>query len=281
MKKLLISLICSLSLLATPASVLAATGNGTASLHVTPSSGSYNKNSTIQLTVTESSSVPVASVEADFSYPAAQLDCLGVNTSTSAFATTYQNTCSGGTISIARGVQGTTISGSHIVAVISFKVLSGSGNGSITVADTSEIDDASVNNACDASCAGGNVIATYAFTTPTPTKPKAPAPTHTSTTTTATSTPVVTTTDTTTTKKTAAKTDPGVLGETNANPAANTASVQESKSQPVALWSLGTVLLAIAVYFAYRFSRPAPAVARDTRKKTAPSKQAKRKTTRR
>lgn len=156
------------ALLATPAAVSAATGSGTASMHVSPSAGSHSINSTFTITVSETSSTSVAAVESDMSYPASQLQCLDIDASTSAFATSYQNVCSGGTISVARGVQGATVTGTQTVADITFKVIGGSGSAQLTMAGSSEIDDTNVNNVCDNTCAGGSIAASFSLTTPTP-----------------------------------------------------------------------------------------------------------------
>ena len=165
---ILASTLSSIVLLVASAPAFAAAGSGEASLHFSPSAGSYAVNSTFTVSISETSSVPVAAVESDITYTTSNLQCLGIDTSTSAFATSYQNTCSGGTVSIARGVQGSTVTGTQNVARITFKVLDGSGSTSLIVAGSSEIDDASVNNVCDSTCAGGNIAASFSLTTPAP-----------------------------------------------------------------------------------------------------------------
>ena len=141
--KTLVSVLTVGTLLA-PATALAATGTGAASLHFSPSSGSYTVGSTITLTITENSSVPVAAVEADLTYPANLLQCNGP-ASLGAFGTSYQNTCAGGALTLAVGVQGTTVSGPQTVGTVSFTVLA-AGNAALKVTGTSEIDDATTAN---------------------------------------------------------------------------------------------------------------------------------------
>jgi hypothetical protein len=167
----LAGLIAVMGVVLIPATAFAAAGSGTASLSLSPSGGSYNNGSTFTVTVRETSSEPVAGIEADFTYDASALECLGVDGSGSAFVQQYQNSCGGGSVTIARTTQGTTVTGTQTVASISFKALKGSGTTSVKVANSSEIDNASVNNACDGTCAGGATLATFALVTP------APAPT--------------------------------------------------------------------------------------------------------
>lgn len=169
-------LLAGISLLALPvASVSAAAGTGTGSLSITPTTGSYSINSTFSVTVKETSSTPVAGIQADLHYDPAKLQCLGVDGGGSAFVQQYQGACSNGNISIARTTQGTTLTGTQTVATVSFKALAGSGQTTLTAAGTSEIiaDDAST-NVCNTTCTEGKALATYTLTTPAP----APAPTQ-------------------------------------------------------------------------------------------------------
>lgn len=155
----------------------AAAGTGTASLSFGPASGSYTVGSQFSVTIRETSSEPVASVEADFSFDSSKLQCVSI-AGGSAFPNTFQNTC-GGSVSIVRGVQGTPVTGSQVVATVTFKALA-AGTVSLVMAGSSEIDNTSVANICNATCAGGYVAATYSINapvvTPAPT-PTTPTPT--------------------------------------------------------------------------------------------------------
>jgi len=193
-----------------PATATAATGTGAASLHFSPASGSYTVGSTVTLTITENSSTPVAAVEADLTYPANLLQCNGP-ASLGAFATSYQNTCSGGSISLAVGVQGTPVSGSQTVGTISFTVI-GSGSAALKVVASSEIDDATTANVCDATCAGGASAANYTLAAAA-TPPS--SPTTGSGSTSPTTGGSKTTTSTNTGSKTSAGTGTSATGSTN------------------------------------------------------------------
>lgn len=176
-KNILRSLAASIvAVAALAAPIYATSGNGTASLSLSPSAGSYQVGNTFTVTVRETSSGPVAGVQADFHYDSSKLQCLGVDASGSAFAQQYQNSCGGGMVNIARTVQGTTVTGTQKIASVSFKVLAGSGSTALTAAGSSEILDDSVNNVCNSSCAEGTTLASFSFSTPAPAPTPTPTP---------------------------------------------------------------------------------------------------------
>jgi hypothetical protein len=192
MKKLFVTALTSLlaiGSLLVPTSAFAAAGSGTASLHFSPASGSYTVGQTVTLTITETSSTAVAAVEADMTYPSNLLQCNGP-ASLGAFATSYQNVCAGGSLSLAVGVQGTPVTGTQTVGTVSFTVIA-SGTAALKVAGTSEIDDAAVANVCDSTCASGATVANYSLAA-------ASQPVAVQNTSTTTSTPKTATTSTTT-----------------------------------------------------------------------------------
>lgn len=174
MKNFVIKSLCGLIAIAaivSPASASAATGSGLASLHFSPASGSYTTGSTITVNISETSSTPVAAVEADFTYPASLLQYAGASI-TGPFQTAYLNNGGNGSVSLVLGTQGTTVSGTQAVASVSFKVLA-AGSASLSMLNSSEIDDATTANVCDSTCASGAKAAGFALSAPatTPTQP--------------------------------------------------------------------------------------------------------------
>lgn len=173
---------------------------GSASFSLTPASGSYSQNATISVTVKETSTDPVAGVEANLTYDANKLQCLAVDGSTSAFVREYQATCSGGNVTIARTTQGTTLTGSQTVAVVRFKALASSGSAQVTLTSSSDVyrspDAAPVGN-------GVAVVASFGLVPPAST----PAPVTT------TSTPAPAATGSSTKKATSTQSKSAVLSD--------------------------------------------------------------------
>jgi hypothetical protein len=122
-----ISAIASISLFALATG--SAQAAGTASLSI--NGGTYQQGKTYLATVRENSTDPVVSVEANLTYDTSKLECLGVDGSASPFTIQYQGSCSGGTISIARATAGTTVTGSQVVAIVTFRALATSGSTSL------------------------------------------------------------------------------------------------------------------------------------------------------
>src|SRR5581483_4743161 len=97
---------------------------GTASLSLSPASGTYSKGGSISVDIVEDSgSDTVNAVQANFSYPTNLLSYTGV-TNSSAFPVEAQSSASGGVVQIARGAT-TPVSGTQTVATIHFTVLDG------------------------------------------------------------------------------------------------------------------------------------------------------------
>lgn len=151
---------------------------GTASLNI--NGGSYQAGSTFTSTIRETSTEGVGGVEANLTYDATKLECLGVSFAGSAFPQEWAPTvCGGGSISINHTVAfgSPAVTGTQTVAVVSFRALAGSGNSTINFSSSSKIVNASGVNVWDGNTAGAG----YAFTsapvaTPMPTAaPKATA----------------------------------------------------------------------------------------------------------
>ncbi|MEO5950355.1 MAG: cohesin domain-containing protein [Candidatus Saccharimonadales bacterium] len=189
MKKLFYKIIQTTAVLAIiliPTNAFAAVGSGGANISV--SSASANVGNEVKISINETSSVGVAGVEADFTYDASMLSCnsSSINVSASGFGQSYPSSCGNGSLKIARATSSGTVSGTQNIATVTFTALR-SGVARLVVAESSEIDDISVSNACGSSCASGSIASTITVSnTPTtpPSNPTAPvAPTNGGTTT--------------------------------------------------------------------------------------------------
>ena len=107
---------------------------GTASLTVT--GGSVQQGNTITAVVRENSTDPVVSVQADLVFDTSKLECVSVDGASSAFSVQYQGACGAGTVSIARGTAGTTLTGTQTVAVVTFRAIA-TGSAAISFAPSS------------------------------------------------------------------------------------------------------------------------------------------------
>jgi hypothetical protein len=88
---------------------------------------------------------PINAVEADLSYPASQLQYVGINYSGGAFTiNTPTNGGGNGSVSIQNGSV-TPISGSALIATVTFKALASSGSAAINVAGSSNLINANTN----------------------------------------------------------------------------------------------------------------------------------------
>ncbi len=81
---------------------------------------------------------PINGVEADLSYPASKLQYVGVNYSGSAFEITASGGGGDGAISIDRGTTG-SVSGSGLIATLTFKAIANSGSAAISVGGNSAL----------------------------------------------------------------------------------------------------------------------------------------------
>jgi len=97
---------------------------GTARIYVSPPSQSVVQNTTFSVQVREDSGVePVNAVQAVLTFDTARLEASSIDSSSSAFQITAQETIGTGTITIARGVSGGNppLTGDKLVAIINFK----------------------------------------------------------------------------------------------------------------------------------------------------------------
>lgn len=156
---LLLLTLLSLAVTFPPAEVLAAS----ASLYLSPSSGSETDGSIFSVSIHENSgSTKVNTVQANLSYPASRLSVSSVESS-SAFNITAQNSWGNGSIRIARGAQ-PSVSGDQVVATIVFKALAASGTASVSFTSGSEVDAASNNANILSGKSGGSYTLSEAST---------------------------------------------------------------------------------------------------------------------
>lgn len=108
-------------------------------LYLTPASGSYSSGTTVTVTIKENSgSTPVNAVQANLTYPSSQLQFQSINTSTSPFTTTLQNSGGSGTVQIGVGALGSSVTGDAIIAIVTFTVI-GTGTAAVQFAAGSGI----------------------------------------------------------------------------------------------------------------------------------------------
>lgn len=108
-------------------------------LYITPASGNYTSGATVTITIRENSgSIPVNSVQANLTYPQAQLQFQSINTSSSPFTTTLQSTGGSGSVQIGVGNLGGSVTGDAVVATVTFTVI-GTGTAQIQFAAGSGI----------------------------------------------------------------------------------------------------------------------------------------------
>lgn len=107
---------------------------GTATLSLTPASGTFSQGTTLNVDIYEDSgSDTVNAVQANFSYPTSMLNYTGV-TNSSGFTVEAQSSASGGVIRIARGAT-TPVSGNQLVATVHFSIIAG-GTANLTFGTT-------------------------------------------------------------------------------------------------------------------------------------------------
>ena len=101
-------------------------------LYLTPSQGTYNVGDTLVVTIREDSlTTPVNSVQADLTYPTAQLQYVSTSTTGSNFTTTVSNSGGGGTVQLSMGILASSLTGDQFMAQITFNVV---GSGAAAVA---------------------------------------------------------------------------------------------------------------------------------------------------
>jgi len=142
-----------------------------ATLYLSPSSGSVANGNTLTLYVYEDSGTePVNAVQANLSYPASQLQFLSTSSS-SAFSVVAQNTGGSGSVQIGRGAL-PSVTGNQLVATVQFKALVGSGTAAVSFAGGSQVVSANSNANIMTVSPGGS----YGLTTPAPSPTPSPSP---------------------------------------------------------------------------------------------------------
>lgn len=116
-----------------------ASGGGTATLSLSPASGSYTTGGTISVGIYEDSgSDSVNAVQANLTYNSSLLSCSSSSIqNSSAFGIAAQSSCGSGTVQIARGTI-TPVTGSQLVATINFTA-SAAGTAAINYAGGSAV----------------------------------------------------------------------------------------------------------------------------------------------
>lgn len=156
----------SLTLLLLPSHAYAAS----ASMYLSPGSTRVANGSYLTIYIYENSGgTAVNSVQANLSYTSSLLQFVSIGSS-SAFGIVAQNSGGGGSVKIARGAL-PSVSGTQLVASVTFKALSSSGTASISFASGSAVVSASGSSNILGSKSGGS----YTLTKPAP-APKKPAP---------------------------------------------------------------------------------------------------------
>lgn len=150
---------------------------GTATLAFSTSSSTVAKDSTVAVTVTANSGAAAMNVvTTDFSYDAAKLQFVSIDTNGSSFGIEAEGSGGGGSVAITRAVaSGGTVTGSNKVVSVNFKVLGGSGTTNLSFANTSAV----VVNGSDVWNGQPSALSLALTTTPTPTPDTTPSQTPT------------------------------------------------------------------------------------------------------
>lgn len=110
----------------------------TATLYLSPGSGSVSKGSTITVNVRENSGgSKVNGAQANLSYPADKLDFVSISSS-SAFSVVAENSGGGGNVRIGRGAL-PSVSGDQLIASVRFRAKVDSGSATVSFADGSQV----------------------------------------------------------------------------------------------------------------------------------------------
>lgn len=269
--------VAAMSLLGSP--VYAA---GSATYALSGNGSTVNINTTVAVTLTESSTDPVNVVTAKLAYDATKLEFVSVDASGSGFGSEAATSGGSGSIEVSRFVPaGGTVTGTQKVATVNFKALVGSGSTAVSFTDGSRI----YSNGTDV-WNHAATSATYNLVTPAP----APAPTPTPTPTQGgmggggSSTPTPVTNNTVNNSvgnngDTPAKTDENkgeVKAENNATPKtskpgtpAKDATTTKKSNRSIWPWVILMILGAIATLYGLRGQQKAKSVATS---EAAPSK---------
>lgn len=139
-------------------------GAGTATLSLSPASGSHEINSTFTVAVVENSgSQSVSSIEANLTYDPSKLQFVSINNNGSPFSTCFGAQGGGGSVTTGGCTSlGSSATGSQTIANVTFKVLAGSGTTSVNFASNSTLLQPDDTDIWNGNTAGG----TYTLTTP-------------------------------------------------------------------------------------------------------------------
>jgi hypothetical protein len=147
-----------------------------ASMYLTPASGTYAAGSTLTVTVRiNTGGDNVNAVQADLTYPTSKLTFQSVDATASAFDISAPTSGGNGAVSIARGKIG-NVTGDAEVAKVKFTVLNSAGSAAITVNSSSVVARSSDSTNILVNRTGGTYTIPAAAT-PTPTPAKTPTPT--------------------------------------------------------------------------------------------------------
>lgn len=168
-KKLLLTLVVILfGLSVGPLYLQRAGATGSASLYLSPGSSSVRINNNIVLAIyTGVSGASVVTVEAHLQYDSAKLQLASIDTSGTHFETTAEKTSTSSAINVVVGTA-TPVTGTQLVARLTFKALASSGTSSISFDQSSSgvYDSVAANNILSSVTNGS-----YSFTTPPPPPP--------------------------------------------------------------------------------------------------------------
>lgn len=124
--------------------VKSSSASGNATLTFEPNSGTKTKGTTFSVTLkVNSDTEPVSSVRANLTYDPTKLQYLSANTTTGAYSTCIGVGGGNGSITIPCTKLGGSTTSKQTVAVVSFKVLSGTGSAEIKFASSSSVKSAS------------------------------------------------------------------------------------------------------------------------------------------
>jgi hypothetical protein len=127
-----------------------------ATLYLTPSTSSVAKGDSVTISVRENSgSESVNAVQANFSYPASLLQYVSTSNS-SAFSIVAQTSAGSGSVKLARGAL-PAVSGTQVVASVTFKALASSGTAALTFTKGSSVVSATSNTNIMTNAAGTSV----------------------------------------------------------------------------------------------------------------------------
>lgn len=146
---------------------------------IAPTSGSYQNDSNFTVTITETSTDPINSLQANVNFNSSDLQFVGVSAGSAAgspFTNVNQSGLSGSTVQIGASVQPGTLTGKYNVATITFKVLASGGKSSVLTFNPSSgmFDPVSSQPVWSGSTTGATLTLTSA---PAPTPSPSPSPT--------------------------------------------------------------------------------------------------------